>query len=158
MKPVTRHRHGRLSALVATTVIAGSLGTGCDKSDRPPPTSGDTPAATAPAPSPATAPKPAFDRLKGQWRRADGGYLLEIRAIQPGGNMDVTYANPQPINVAKARASLDGTTAKVFVELRDANYPGCTYALTHTADDRLVGIYFQAALQQQFEVVFERVR
>ena len=47
----------------------------------------------------------------------------------------------------------------VFIELRDANYPGCTYALSYNpANDQLVGIYFQAAMQQEFEVIFERLR
>jgi hypothetical protein len=45
----------------------------------------------------------------------------------------------------------------VFVELRDVNYPGSTYALTYDAErDQLKGIYYQAAMQQQFEVFFVR--
>jgi hypothetical protein len=46
----------------------------------------------------------------------------------------------------------------VFVELRDQGYPGSTYTLAYQPDsDRLVGIYFQAAVQQHFEVVFQRI-
>lgn len=73
--------------------------------------------------------------------------------------MDATYSNPQPIRVSKAEASQEGAATKVFVELRDVNYPGSTYTLAYdAAGDKLAGIYFQAALQQKFEVVFERVK
>ena len=53
----------------------------------------------------------------------------------------------------------DGATTKVFIELRDVNYPGVpTYTLAYyLASDKLAGIYYQAALQQRFEVVFERM-
>ena len=47
---------------------------------------------------------------------------------------------------------------QVFIELRDEGYPGSTYTLTYDAQrDALSGIYFQAALEQSFEVVFVRV-
>ena len=63
------------------------------------------------------------------------------------------------INVSKAEASQDNGAIKVFIELRDANYPGSTYNLTYDpGTDQLQGIYFQAALQQQFEVFFVRVK
>ena len=59
--------------------------------------------------------------------------------------------------MAKAEASQAGAATKVFVELRDVNYPGCTYNLTYEAQsDQLAGVYYQAALQQQYEVSFER--
>ena len=57
----------------------------------------------------------------------------------------------------KPRRRDDGAATKVFIELRDVNYPGSTYDLTYEPkNDRLHGIYYQAALQQQFEVVFVR--
>jgi len=41
--------------------------------------------------------------------------------------------------------------------LRDVNYPGSTYTLDFLPEqDRLIGAYFQAALQQTFEVEFVR--
>ena len=107
----------------------------------------------------AIAPAPLFEKLTGKWRRPDGGYILEIRSIEPGGKMDAGYANPRPINVSKAEASQDGTVTKVFIELRDVNYPGSTYTLAYdAASDQLAGIYYQAALQQQFDVFFERLK
>lgn len=73
--------------------------------------------------------------------------------------MEASYLNPNPIHVAKAEASANGPSPKVFVELRDTNYPGCTYALTYNPNtDQLSGIYFQASMGQQFDVVFERMR
>lgn len=51
------------------------------------------------------------------------------------------YFNPKSIRVAKAEASRDGGALKVFVELRDVNYPGSTYTLTYDhAGDQLQGI------------------
>jgi hypothetical protein len=45
------------------------------------------------------------------------------------------------------------------VELRDANYPGCTYNLKYDPQtDQLFGQYFQAALQETFDVTFARVK
>ena len=44
---------------------------------------------------------------------------------------------------------------ELFVELRDLHYPGSTYTLAYQPDrDRLVGIYYQAAIGQTFDVEF----
>jgi hypothetical protein len=73
--------------------------------------------------------------------------------------MEAAYLNPRPIHVARAEASKYGTATKVFVELRDVNYPGSTYNLTYDpVDDRLRGIYFQAAIEQTFDVYFVRLQ
>jgi hypothetical protein len=132
------------------------LPAGCRKPQQPAEPTGGS--ADGP-PVPAASTNPAFAKLTGKWQRSDGGYLLEIRNVRPGGSLDATYANPQPINVAKAEASQDGERTKVFIELRDANYPGCTYTLTYNPTaDQLAGTYFQAALQQRFDVTFDRVK
>ena len=109
---------------------------------------------------PAVTPNPEFRKLLGKWQRPDGGYVLEIKAVdEPSGKLDAAYFNPQPINVSKAMATREGTSTKVFVELRAANYPGSTYTLVYDpATDQLKGIYFQAALKQQFEVFFQRLK
>jgi len=100
-----------------------------------------------------------FDVLNGRWLRPDGGYVLEIRAVDAGGKIDAAYLNPKPINIAKAEATRDGSTVKVFVELRAPNYPGSTYTLTYDRDhDQLRGIYFQAVERQNFNVVFVRMK
>ena len=100
-----------------------------------------------------------FDKLKGRWRRPDGGYVLDIRAVDASGKIDAVYLNPNPINVAKAEATRDGSALKVFVELRAFNYPGSTYTLTYDQEhDQLRGIYFQAVQQQSFNVYFVRMK
>jgi hypothetical protein len=100
-----------------------------------------------------------FQTLNGRWVRPDGGYLLEIKDVDDSGKIDAIYLNPNPINIAKAEASRDGSTLKVFVELRAANYPGSNYTLTYDREhDRLRGIYFQAVQQQSFNVSFVRMK
>ena len=98
-----------------------------------------------------------YQNLKGKWVRRYGGYVVDIMNVDESGKMDAAYLNPRSIRVAKAEASHDGATVKVFLELRDVNYPGSTYNLTYDAQrDQLRGVYFQAVQQQQFEVIFDR--
>ncbi len=83
--------------------------------------------------------------------------MLEIIHVRPDGRAEVAYFNPAPIHVSRAEVKADGSKAVALVELRDVNYPGCLYRLTYDpADDQLRGDYFQAALEQTFEVVFVR--
>ena len=100
-----------------------------------------------------------FQKLKGRWRRPDGGYVMAINRIADSGAMDAAYFNPYPIHVGNAVASRDGNVTKVFVELRDVNYPGSTYTLTYDpASDQLKGIYYQAVEKQRFPVAFVRMK
>ena len=101
---------------------------------------------------------PGVQQLKGKWLRPDGRYVVDIRTVEDGGTMDVAYFNPRPIKVSKAEASQEGAITKVFLELRDVYYPGSTYTLTYDPGrDQLTGVYYQAALQQRFDVVFVRM-
>lgn len=97
-------------------------------------------------------------RLVGHWQRPDGGYVLEIRAVAADGKVDAGYFNPRPIHVSQAtwtRRADQGLD--LFVELRDANYPGATYKLRYRpAEDALTGLYHQPAVGQTFEVEFAR--
>lgn len=89
--------------------------------------------------------------------REDGGYILEVSSVEAEGKLRASYFNPNPIHVSKALAVWENETVKAFVELNDVNYPGCLYTLAfESKEDRLVGTYFQAALQQTFDVVFVR--
>lgn len=95
--------------------------------------------------------------LKGRWLRPDGGYVIEIRQVDADGQLDARYFNPNPIRVVAAKAAKEGAAVKVHLELNDVNYPGCKYNLTYLPEQRqLVGTYFQAAMQQTYEVAFER--
>jgi len=110
------------------------------------------------AASPAEA-RHAFQRLLGQWQRPDGGYVIEFRGVRADGELDAGYFNPGPINVSKAKASAEGSKVKVFIELYDEGYPGSTYDLTYDpGSDVLLGNYFQAAIRQNFDVVFVRMK
>ncbi|MGH7818129.1 MAG: hypothetical protein ACREOR_12125 [Candidatus Binatia bacterium] len=125
----------------------------------PPPTPGPNETRATNPPAAVTVAKPDFQKLKGQWLRPDGGYVIEIKSVDDSGKMDAAYFNPKPIHVAKAEASRDGATTKVFLELRDVNYPGSTYTLVYVPQsDQLKGIYYQAARQQNFEVFFVRAK
>ena len=100
-----------------------------------------------------------FQTLNGRWLRLDGGYVFEIRAVDPSGKIDALYFNPRPINIAKAEATHVGSKLNVFVELRAPNYPGSTYTLVYDPkQDQLRGTYFQAALGQSFDVYFVRMK
>ena len=82
-----------------------------------------------------------------------------MRAVDASGRIDAAYLNPQPINVARAEATKDGSVLKVFVELRAPNYPGSTYTLAYDPkQDQLRGSYFQAVQRQTFPVVFVRMQ
>jgi hypothetical protein len=106
-------------------------------------------------------PKPAGPdpaKLVGRWMRPDGGYILQLSDPSPDGPLKAEYFNPRPINVAQSEWKYQEGYLVVFIELRAPNYPGSTYTLVYEpARDLLVGIYYQAALQQQFEVGFARV-
>jgi hypothetical protein len=158
----TGRRFPRPAAVVlaVAVVAAGAFWWGRGRhADAPPAEAIPATASATNQPELAATPNPGLDKLKGKWQRPDGGYILEIRSVETGGKLDATYSNPRPIHVAKAEASQAGATIKVFVELRDVNYPGSTYDLVYeAATDQLAGIYYQAALQQRFEVVFVRTK
>jgi hypothetical protein len=112
-----------------------------------------------PAPPTPAQGAPEFFALPGRWVRTDGGYVIEIRSVDPGGRMQAAYYNPNPINVARAEAARSGAAVTVFVELRAPGYPGSTYTLIYDAkSDQLKGVYHQASLKQNFDVVFVRGR
>ena len=118
-------------------------------------TAGLPPSFAAPA-----APVPVatlINRVKGRWLRPDGGYILAITTIDADGRAEAGYFNPSPIRVAWARVKAEGAAIKIDVELRDQNYPGCLYKLIYVPErDRLLGTYFQAQMQQTYEVEFVR--
>jgi hypothetical protein len=139
-------------ALAGILLIAGAASCGPRDAQRaqPAPSSAAAGADRAPA-------RAGFDKLVGRWLRADGGYVLEIRAVSPEGRVEASYLNPRPINVARAQAARGGDLVTLLVELRDVNYPGSTYNLWYDdGRDLLEGTYYQAAQQQNYDVVFER--
>src|SRR5262245_6082234 len=102
-------------------------------------------------------PNQDFQELKGKWVRPDGGYVLEIKDVKSDGLVDALYFNPRSIHVSTAKVSQDKSDIKVFIELRDANYPGSTYDLIYKPEnDQLKGVYYHAGLKQTFDVTFVR--
>lgn len=100
----------------------------------------------------------AFEKIKGKWARTDGDYVLEFKKLMDNNVLDVAYYNPNPIHVGKARMYEERGFTKVFVELQDVNYPGSRYTLILDADkNRLVGNYFQATQQMDYEVSFDKM-
>jgi len=100
-----------------------------------------------------------LEKIVGRWLRPDGGYIIEIRSVGANGRLDAGYFNPNPINVSIAEASHRGDAVRVFVELKDVGYPGSSYTLTYDPQrDLLSGTYFQAALNQTFDVIFVRTK
>ena len=100
---------------------------------------------------------PEFAVLKGSWVRPDGGYTIAVNGVAPDGRVDALYFNPAQLPFARAQASRDGATLRVFLELTAGGYAGSTYELTYDpASDRLKGTYYQAVAKQKFDVYFAR--
>jgi hypothetical protein len=100
---------------------------------------------------------PDYGVVAGDWSRVDGDYTLRVKDVKVNGPVGVTYFNPRPIHVSDSRVSLQEGLVKLFVKLQDRGYPGCTYTLYYyTGKDALAGFYYQAEMDQTFEVVFIR--
>ncbi len=97
--------------------------------------------------------------LIGRWVRPDGGYVIDIRRVDPAGKLQAAYFNPRPIHVSRAHVTQKQGEIQVFIELRDTGYPGATYTLRYNAEhDVLAGLYHQPAVWQTFDVVFVRMK
>jgi hypothetical protein len=114
----------------------------------------------------ANEPEPLSEALRqkllGNWQRTDADYAIEIRLVSPDGVADARYFNPfnqRSVNVEKSSVIRRDGQAEFFMVLRDVGYPGSTYTLVYDeANDLFNGIYYQAAMQQSFDVSFARVR
>lgn len=101
--------------------------------------------------------KAEVQKLSGKWLRPDGGYILELKNISENGKMTALYFNPNPIKVFSSEWKLEEGKLKVFIELRDINYPGSKYTLQYdSASDTMKGIYFQAIEKAEYEIEFIR--
>jgi hypothetical protein len=150
------HHLNRTTRALASTAIAAICLLGCGGGT---PGSRDEPRTPATAQGAVEAEPADLQALVGRWQRTDGGYVLEIRSVAGDGSLDAAYFNPNPINVSLAQASDWRGAAALVVEFDDVNYRGSTYELVHQPDrDLLVGTYYQAALEQIFEVVFVRIQ
>jgi len=97
--------------------------------------------------------------LVGDWARTDAPYQLKISELSDGGMMKAGYFNPKSINVEKAHWDSAGRVLRIYVELRDQNYPGSNYNLTYLPErDLLTGKYYQAVEGTTYEVGFFRTK
>ena len=95
--------------------------------------------------------------LIGQWRRPDGGYVLEIKTLSAEGRLEAAYFNPRPIKVESGQWRFGGDRLQIRVRLNDTGYEGAFYLLQYDATtDKLVGEYHPAS-QETFTVEFERM-
>ena len=143
--------------LLGAAVVTSGIGA-CKKAPpAAPATPTANPAAAQPAAKAAPAVPEAVKKLLGRWMRSDGGYVLELRNPDLSGVLEASYFNPKPIKVSRAIWMQGAAGLQVMVELNDVGYPGATYVLNHDAQsDRLVGKYTQPAMQQTFDIEFER--
>lgn len=141
----------------ALGLLVALAGPGCSKPAAP---ANDQPSvAVATNSTVAISTNVSFQPLVGRWVRPDGGYVLEIKSAAADGKLEAGYFNPNSIHVAKAEATAEAGTLKVFVEFRDVNYPGSTYTLTlESSGDVLRGDYFQAVAQEHYPIYFERLK
>ena len=147
-----------LATMFALSGCGKSSESGKDTSPAPVPPGEHPPRATTEVADSAKALR-AFEKLKGRWLRPDGGYILEIKSVDASGKLDAAYFNPNPISVTNAVARIEGDDIKLLIELSGANYPGSRYELTYiSAAGLMAGTYYQALLQQTFDVAFERAR
>ncbi len=95
--------------------------------------------------------------LLGKWTRNDGGYQLEILSADASGKVEAKYFNPNQIHVSEATSKIEKGILKLHVTLDDTGYPGCTYDLEYSKEEKsLKGTYFQAAQNQSYEISFEK--
>jgi len=95
--------------------------------------------------------------LIGDWMRTDADYRIQVSELLSDGWMKAGYFNPKSINVGKAMWSSADGVLKVFIELRDENYPGSSYTLTYLPEsDLLAGKYYQAVEGATYDVEFTR--
>ncbi len=114
---------------------------------------------TAAALAAQAAEAPSFEKLRGQWVRPDGGYVITVATVGDDGKMTAMYNNPSPLPFAQAVARREDGVLKAFFELRAGGYGGSTYTLTYDpAADRLTGVYYQAVAGKKFDVYFQRMK
>jgi uncharacterized protein (DUF2147 family) len=164
VKKTTKLKLLNRNTLVMVIIVFGLavvLGVGMWRSQKQEPQSSTslTQVKTSGRPALAAETKPDFQKLIGKWMRPDGGYVIEIKNILSDGKIDCAYFNPSPIKISKADAADENGKTKVFIELRDEGYPGCTYNLIYDPErDLLTGVYYQAAVKESYDIFFVRVK
>jgi len=144
--------------IVAVVVVCGILIWRMNTSDRAESASPGSSNSESVSHAANTAEQLNTQKLVGRWLRTDTPYVIEIFEVSPDGALRAGYYNPRPINVSAAKVKRKNGAMEVFVELHDAGYPGSNYTLNYNPqNDLLEGTYFQATLQQNYDVAFVRM-
>jgi len=99
------------------------------------------------------------EMLVGYWLRTDANYIIKINSVKDIGTIEAEYFNPKSINVGRAICENNYGNLKIYIELRDVNYPGSNYTLNYLPDrDILAGEYYQAIEGATYYVEFSRRR
>jgi len=102
---------------------------------------------------------PDKSKLVGEWTRTDAPYQIKITELLDDGTMKAGYFNPASINVSSAMWAFGDGVLKIYIELRDENYPGSNYNLIYYPErDLLAGKYFQAVESVTYDVGFTRAK
>ena len=95
--------------------------------------------------------------ITGEWLRTDGNYTLNVEKFNTDSTVNAFYYNPRPIHIAETRWKVQDDHVFFFIKFDDEGYPGSYYSLGYLPEeDRLYGFYYQAVMNQEFEVIFER--
>ena len=105
----------------------------------------------------AQGPAPAFDTLKADWVRPDGGYRISIAAVGADGRIEATYFNPEPSAVRQGAGDARRRDAPGVLRTAGGRLRGFDLrARLCPASDRLKGVYYQAVAKQKSDVYFMR--
>jgi hypothetical protein len=142
------------------SIISFSCNQPADKKKNPQPAANKEMANQASEPAVQKQTKPP-DRniLIGDWTRTDSPYQIKITELSDDGTMKAGYFNPTSIHVGKANWAFVGGILKIYIELRDENYPGSNYTLVYYPDrDLLAGKYYQAVEGVSYDIGFLRTK
>ena len=102
---------------------------------------------------------PDKNKLVGEWTRTDASYQIKITELLDDGTMKAGYFNPKSIKVGSAMWAFADGVLKIYIELKDENYPGSNYNLIYDPErDLLSGKYFQAVERVTYDVGFARAK
>jgi len=83
----------------------------------------------------------------------------KITELLDDGTMKAGYFNPKSINVGSAMWAFADGVLKIYIDLKDENYPGSNYNLIYDPErDLLAGKYFQAVERVTYDVGFARAK
>jgi hypothetical protein len=97
--------------------------------------------------------------LKGVWGRTDATGVVNISEVLDNGLLKTTFYSPKMINIEKAVWTNSSDVLRIYILLREDNYPGSSFSLNYMAEkDLLLGVYFDALTNESLTISFERIK